>query len=136
MRKEKPDIVVWSEENGYDAGIKSYPTNSSAPPFKLPDVGLVKNQSTKKMMDTFEREKEEIRIRIESLYQEFNDSMRVWESKISFEPIIGKTYFLYNFDGKDVLSLLSPYEWNKKESFIGAFTLNSDNKWIRNKSYE
>jgi hypothetical protein len=55
----------------------------------------------------------------------------VWESKISFEPIIGKTYYLYDFDNVKTLSLLSPKEWNKFDSFIGEFTLTSDRKWIK-----
>jgi hypothetical protein len=84
------------------------------------------------MMDDFERERFELIKRAEKLLNEFNDSLMVWESKISFEPIVGKTYHLYNFDGKNTLSLISPQEWDKKDCFLGSFTLNSDNKWIRN----
>lgn len=128
---KKPDLVVWSEESGYDANSKSYPTNLGAPSFKLPDLGLVKTEASKKMLDVFEREKQEIIQRIKNLYQEYDDSILVWESKISFEPIVGKTYYLYNFNGVNTLSLLSPNDWNKGEFFIGGFLLNSDRKWIR-----
>jgi hypothetical protein len=55
----------------------------------------------------------------------------VWESKISFDPIVGKIYYLYCFDGVNTLSLLSPKEWKKIDSFIGEYELNSDRKWIR-----
>ena len=51
---KKPDLVVWSEENGYDASKKSYPTNVTAPKFDLPNVGLVKKESSKKMLDVFD----------------------------------------------------------------------------------
>lgn len=129
--KKKPDLVVWDEVNGYDARLKSYPTNIGSPSFKLPDVSLIRNQSAKKMIDSFNREKAEIAERIEKLYGEYSDSVLVWESRISFEPIVGETYFLYNFDGVKTLSLISPAQWNKSEFFIGAFTLNSDRKWIR-----
>lgn len=128
---KKPDLVVWSEENGYDARMKSYPTNLGAPSFDLPNVGLIKTESSKKMIEVFEREKQEIVQSIEKLYQEYSDSVLVWESKISFDPIVGKTYYLYNFNGINTLSLISPEEWNRKDCFIGGFVLNSDRKWIR-----
>jgi hypothetical protein len=83
------------------------------------------------MMNVFERERIELIERAENLTKEFNDSLMVWESKISFDPIVGKTYYLYDFDGVKTLSLISPQEWNKNDYFIGSFTLNSDNKWIR-----
>jgi hypothetical protein len=132
--KKKPDLVVWSEE--YDANRKSYPTSVAAPKFELPNVGLVTQEASKKMMDVFEREKKEIAERIERLYREYADSVRVWESKISFEPVVGKEYHLYIFKGKDTLSLISPNEWDKKEYYVGTFTLNSDRKWIRTNTKE
>jgi Protein of unknown function (DUF2452) len=129
--KKKPDLVVWDEVNGYNANLMQYPTNIGAPSFTLPNVGLVKTESAKKMIDVFEREKREIADRIEKLYQEYLDSVMVWESKISFEPIVGKTYYLYDFEGVNTLSLLSPTDWGKTENFLGEFTLTSDRKWIR-----
>jgi hypothetical protein len=131
---KKPDLIVWSEENGYDAKFKEYPTNIGAPSFKLPNVSLIRTQASKKMMDVFEREKLELIERAEKLTNEFNDSLLVWESKISFDPIVGKTYYLYDFNGVNTLSLISPQEWGKNDCFLGGFTLNSDNKWIRNKN--
>jgi hypothetical protein len=112
-----------------------YPTNLGAPSFDLPNVGLVKNESSKKMIDVFEQEKREIISKIEKLYQEYSDSVMVWESKISFEPIVGHNYFLYNFNGINTLSLISPEQWDKKDSFIGEFVLtykhkiNLQNNW-------
>jgi hypothetical protein len=131
-KKKKPDLVVWNEEDGYNARNKQYPTNIGAPSFQLPNVSLIRTESSKKMMSVFERERQELILKAEKLSQEFNDSLMVWESKISFEPIVGKTYFLYDFNGVKTLSLISPKEWNKEDCFLGEFTLNSENKWIRN----
>jgi hypothetical protein len=128
---KKPDLVVWTEKNGYDAKFKSYPTSAGAQGFDLPNVPLFRNESSKKMMDVFNREHQEIRERIEKMYDEYNTSIMVWESKISFEPIVGKSYFLYNFAGELTLSLIAPNEWGKGDDFIGEFLLNSDNKWIK-----
>lgn len=129
--KKKPDLIVWNKENGYDAKNKQYPINIGASPFTLPNVSLVKTESTKKMMYVFERERHELILKAEKLTREFNDSLMIWESKISFEPIVGNTYFLYDFNGVKTLSLISPNEWNKKDCFLGSFILNSENKWIR-----
>jgi hypothetical protein len=130
-KKKKPDLVVWDELNGYHANIKAYPTNIGAPSFELPNVSMARSEASKKMSDVFERERQEIIERIEKLYNEYDTSVMVWESKISFEPIIGKTYYLYDFDNVKTLSLLSPKEWNKSDRFIGEFTLTSDRKWIK-----
>ena len=127
---KKPDLVVWSENNGYDAKLMTYPTSAGGQGFDLPNVPLFRTQSSKKMMDVFNREQQEIRERIEKLYDEYNTSIMVWESKISFEPIVGKSYFLYNFAGELTLSLIAPNEWGREKDFIGEYILNSDNKWI------
>jgi len=128
--EKKPDLVVWNEKNGYDAKLKSYPTSASAQKFDLPNVPLFRSESSKKMMDVFNREQQEIRERIEKLYDEYNTSIMIWESKISFEPIVGKSYFLYNFAGELTLSLIAPNEWGRGNDFVGEYILNSDNKWI------
>lgn len=132
MKKDKkPDLVVWNEKDGYDARLKTYPTNIGAPKFELPNVSLSKTSAAKKMIDVFEREKEEIIEKIEKLYEDFNQSVMVWESKISFEPIMGQTYYLYEFESGKTLSMISPEQWNKENQFIGAFTLTSENKWVK-----
>ena len=131
MNNKKPDLIVWTEEEGYNAKVKTYPTTVGSQGFDLPNVPLFREVSSKKMMDVFNRETQEIKDRIEKMYDEYNTSIMVWESKISFEPIIGKTYYLYNFNGQRTLSLISPAEWNREVDCIGAFLLNSENKWIR-----
>ncbi len=129
--EKKPDLVVWNEKNGYDAKFKSYPTSAGGQGFDLPNVPLFRNESSKKMMDVFNREHQEIRERIEKMYDEYNTSIMLWESKISFEPIVGKSYFLYNFAGELTLSLIAPNEWGRGDDFVGEYLLNSDNKWIK-----
>jgi hypothetical protein len=129
--EKKPDLVVWTEKNGYDAKFKSYPTSAGGQGFDLPNVPLFRNESSKKMMDVFNREHQEIRERIEKMYDEYNTSIMLWESKISFEPIVGKSYFLYNFAGELTLSLIAPNEWGRGNDFVGEYLLNSDNKWIK-----
>ncbi len=126
-----PDLVVWNKDTGYDANIKNYPTSLSAPKFELPNVGLVKTEASKKMIDVFNKEKDDIVAMIHQLQNEYTNSIMVWESKMSFEPIVGHTYYLYDFNGINTLSLLSPNDWDKSDKLIGSFTLNFDRKWIK-----
>ena len=129
--EKKSDLIVWTESEGYNAKIKSYPTSVGGQGFDLPNVPLFRSQSSKKMMDVFNREHQEIKERIEKMYDEYNTSIMIWESKISFEPIIGKSYYLYDFSGVLTLSLIAPNEWNRGDDFLGEYLLNSDNKWIK-----
>jgi hypothetical protein len=128
---KRPDLIVWSEKDGYDAKLRTYPTSNGSQSFDLPNVPLFRSEASKKMMDVFNREHQEIKERIEKMYDEYNTSIRVWESKISFEPIVGKSYFLYIFAEELTLSLIGPDEWNRGKDFVGEFLLNSDNKWIK-----
>jgi hypothetical protein len=131
VEKKKPDNVVWDEKEGYNASMKHYPTNLGAPSFDLPNISLAKTAAGKKMVDVFEREKQELIDRAKKLQNEYETSILVWESIMSFEPIVGHTYYLYDFEKGKTLSLLSPDEWNKRELYIGAFTLTSENKWLK-----
>lgn len=132
MGEKKPDSVVWSKDEGYYAKLSKYPTNLSSGVFEAPNVPVFKEKSSKKMMHTFNQEKNEIIERVKRMYDEYNDSIMVWESKFNFEPIVGKSYFLYTFDTGNVLSIISPEEWDKGKFFVGEFKLNTENKWLRN----
>lgn len=127
---KKPDIIVWDENKGYNSKNLSFPTNVGSQYFSLPNVPVFRNESSKKMIDTFNQEIDEIKNRLEKIYDEYNTSIMIWESKISFEPIVGNSYFLYNFAGQLTLSLISPDEWNRKNDFVGEYILTSDRKWI------
>jgi hypothetical protein len=124
-----PDLVVWTEADGFDARLKKYPTNLGAPAFEAPNMQLAKAGAAQKMLSVFERERLEIIEKMKDLYEEYETSMMVWNSKISFEPIVGHTYHLYEFSSGKTLSLISPSEWKKQDCYIGSYTLTSENKW-------
>jgi len=131
MEEKKPDMVVWGKDKGYYNKFSKYPTNLGSAIFEIPNVPMFKENSSRKMMSVFEQEKQELIDKVKKLYDEYNDSIMVWESKFSFEPIVGKKYFLYLCNDEYTLSLISPEEWNRKTEFVGEFLLNSDNKWIK-----
>ena len=53
----------------------------------------------------------------------------IYNSRYSFEPVIGETYHLYEDKfGNYFLSLISPNEWNKIH--VVSVRLNSEHKWV------
>ncbi|KEO74053.1 DUF2452 domain-containing protein [Anditalea andensis] len=59
-------------------------------------------------------------------------SQRIYEATINFEPIINHIYYLYHKDsGEDVLSMVAPDEWGRKNkpNFIAEVKLLADHTW-------
>ncbi|PXY42430.1 DUF2452 domain-containing protein [Flavobacterium cheongpyeongense] len=130
MQKDKPDNVVFSNEEGYNASLLPYATNVGAPVIKADDVAGWKNTGINKVNREFESKFNELKIQYQNLIKEFQWNELVYNARFSFEPIVGEIYHLYkDTDGFDFLSLIGPNEWNKEH--VGTFRLNSDKKWIR-----
>jgi hypothetical protein len=124
-----PDNVVHSDESGYNASLLPYSTNVGAPSIRIDDIVSWKSRGISNVNKEFENKFNELREQYENMMREYECNELVYNSKFSFEPIVGETYHLYKgSDGVNFLSLISPNEWNKDH--IGTFKLNSDKKWI------
>lgn len=129
MESKKPDNVVFSKEQGYHASILNYSTNVGAPVIQTEDVAAWKQRGITAVNKQFESKFKELKAQYESLIKEFEWNEMIYQSKITFEPVIGEVYHLYrNHNGENFLSLIAPNEWNNEH--LGTFQLNSDKKWI------
>ena len=129
MKDKKPDNVVFSEEQGYNAHLLTYGTSVGAPVIRVDDIVSFKSRGISSVNKEFENKFNELKEQYESLMKEFEYNEMVYSSKFSFEPVIGEIYHLYRGnDGLNFLSLISPNECNREH--IGTFKLNSDKKWI------
>ena len=129
MEKERPDNIVYSEDNGYHASILPYSTNVGAPIIKMDDVVSWKSRGISNVNKEFENKFNELKLQYQALMEEYEWNELVYQSKFSFEPVIGEIYHLYRGeDGVNFLSLIGPQEWNREH--IGTFKLNSERKWI------
>ena len=127
---KKPDSVVYSEKDGYNASLLPYSTNVGAPAIQTEDVDLWKQRGVNKVNKQLETKFNELKEEYQRLVDEFRWNELVYTSKFSFEPVIGETYHLYiGNDGGVFLSLISPNEWNKE--CVGSFKLDSQQKWIK-----
>jgi hypothetical protein len=119
---KKPDNVA------DNPGLLPYASNIGAPAIQIDDVDGWKQHNALKVNKQFQTRFEELKSDYQKLIEEFKWNELVYFAKYSFEPIIGETYYLYyNKTGDIFLSLISPREWNYE--FIGAFKMDSTNKW-------
>ncbi len=129
MKKERPDNIVYTPEQGYNANVLPYATSVGAPAIRVDDVVSWKSRGITTVNKEFENKFNELKVQYEKLMEEYEWNELVYNSKFSFEPVIGEVYHLYRGDNAvDFLSLIGPKEWNKEH--IGTFKLNSDKKWI------
>lgn len=129
MKKEKPDLVVYSEENGYNASQLNYATSVGAPVIKMDNLVSWKSRGIEKVNKEFESKFNELRQEYEKLIEEFQWNELVYNAKFSFEPVVGEIYHMYtNNEGIHFLSIIAPNEWNKE--YVATLKLNSDKKWV------
>lgn len=129
MKKERPDIIVYSEEKGYNASKLEYSTSVGAPAIKMDNVVSWKSRGIQNVNKEFEHKFNELKLEYQKLMEEYKWNDIVYNARFSFEPVIGEIYHMYiGEDDIHFLSLISPQEWNKK--YVATFKLNSDKKWI------
>lgn len=128
MKKKKPDQVVWDEaQEEYIARLLPYAAQASGPVIQIPNVDAFKQKGVEKVSKQLQSELEELQSKIKAFVKSASDTQKVYTAKFKFEPIVGETYFLYEGEDEDYLSLIAPDQWQKK--FIGAFRLSSEYKW-------
>lgn len=129
MSKKKPDLVVFNEETEqYDASIRPYGTNSSAPAIKPLNTNSWRNDGIHRVNKQLKSKFEELKSEYENLIKQFEYNDLIYNAKYSFEPIIGEEYFLYKNKKKEpFLSLIPPTECNF--NFVGSFRLNTLKMW-------
>lgn len=129
MESKKPDNVVYSDDEGFNASVLPYGTNVGAPVIRMDDVVSWKSRGISNVNKQFESKFNELKIQYQNLMEEYEWNELVYNSKFLFEPVIGEIYHLYRDEaGANFLSLIGPLEWNKEH--IGTFKLNSEKKWI------
>jgi hypothetical protein len=121
---KKPDNVA------DNPNILPYGSNVGAPSIIVDNIDAWKQIRVNKVNKQFQSKFDELKAEYQKLIDEYNWNDLVYQSKFSFEPVIGEIYHLYcGNDDKVFLSLITPNEWNKQ--YVGSFKYNYDNKWIK-----
>ena len=131
MKKSKPDNIVFDKKsNKYNASILPYASSVGAPSIKIEDNSSWKERGVAKVNKKISLKFQELKSDYENLLDEFKWNEIIYNSKFSFEPVIGENYYLYTDKSNQYfLSLINPESWNKER--IGEFTLNSEGKWLK-----
>ena len=127
---KKPDMFAENKS------VMPYGDNVGAPAIRPDDVDTWKSEKVAKTNHYFETKYNEIKEEYRKLIEAYEWNKLVYKSEFSFEPVKGDTYYLYQRDnGTLFLSLIESWAWgksklrNEKPVFIGAFRLDSNDKW-------
>jgi hypothetical protein len=126
---KKPDNVVFNTETQkYDAAIKPYATSAGSPVITTTDTVSWKNRSIRKINSKVEAKYLELKAEYKKMMEEFEYNKLIFGATFTFEPIIGKVYYLYKRkNDESFLSIIAPEECNF--NFLGSFYLNADQIW-------
>lgn len=124
---DMPSLLEYAHSVG---GFAIAPTNE----------GQIKSHAREAMKEQTEEQLKIIFDQMKVLAQQVQDIKKrvhisdlIYNAKISFTPVMGKIYYLYEQeDGERFLSLISPKEWGDKMSgqkYLAEVRLNADHTW-------
>lgn len=103
------------------------------------DKGRVKGLAVSSMYEQSEMQLDQIREQIELLatqaqkiHRRVEISEQIYLAEMNFQPLVGKTYHLYErSNGKKVLSMVGPEEWGRTSPFQFEATVKllADHTW-------
>ena len=121
-------------------GILEYAHHVGSAIIKPEDKGKIKGRSLAAMYEQTDQQllqiKEQITLlakQVRTIERRKSISEKIYDAKISFQPIIGSTYHLYKKeDGQFQVSMLSDAEWGRSKpdwEYLSAIKLLGDHTW-------
>ncbi|MEM6322020.1 MAG: DUF2452 domain-containing protein [Bacteroidota bacterium] len=141
MSKEKETFVnpIDKDKIAENPHLLPYAHTVGGAVIKPIDKGKVKGLAVGAMYEQTEMQLDQIREQINLLAEQANKikerveiSESIYQAEISFKPLIGKTYHLYQREnGKYLVSMVAPGEWGRKSplEFKATVKLLSDHTW-------
>lgn len=123
---DMPSLLEYAHTVG---GFAITPTNEGQ--IKGHAREAMKEQTEEQLAIIFEQMKT-LAKQVQDIKKRVHISDLIYSAKISFTPVIGKTYSLYeSSEGERYLSLISQKEWgdNFTDKFIAEVRLNADHTW-------
>ncbi len=120
--------------------VLPYSASVSGALIKPNEEGIIRHHALTAMEEQTNMQLTQIRQQIELLAIQAKEiqqrkelSMIIYDAKLSFNPVIGQTYYLYEKeDGTHLVSMVGPREWGVKipyKSFVAAVKLLADHTW-------
>ena len=91
-------------------------------------------EQTNMQLDQIRKQIELLALQAQEIQMRKELSMIIYSAKLSFTPVIGNIYFLYEKnDGSHFVSMVSPKEWGGSgpfKKFIAQVKLLADHTWV------
>ena len=137
---DKIDLEKEREKVTEMPGLIAFPHTVGSAIIKPEDAGRLKGRALSAMREQTSRQMNQLYRQAQLLAEQAREiqkraelSERIYTSKMSFEPLIGHVYFLYERgDGTDLLSMVGPEEWGRSKpfkTFLAKVKLLSDHTW-------
>ena len=121
--------------------VMPYSTSVSGAVIKPTEEGVIRHKALSAMEEQTNMQLDQIRKQIELLALQAQEiqmrkelSMIIYNAKLSFAPVIGNLYYLYEKqDETHIVSMISPKEWGGNgpfKKFIAQVKLLSDHTWV------
>jgi len=122
--------------------VLPYASSVSGAVIRPTKEGVIRHKALTAMEEQTHMQLEQIRRQIELLALQAREiqkrkelSMIIYNAKLSFSPVIGQLYYLYEKnDGSHVLSIISPKEWGGAagpyRKLVAAVKLLADHTWM------
>ena len=121
--------------------VMPYSTSVSGAVIKPTEEGVIRHKALSAMEEQTNMQLDQIRKQIELLALQAQEiqmrkelSMIIYSAKLSFTPVIGNLYYLYEKnDDTHFVSMVSPKEWGGSgpfKSFIAQVKLLADHTWL------
>ncbi len=121
-----PGLIEYAHTVG---GFAIVPTNEGQ--IKSHARDAMKEQTEEQLAIIFEQMKT-LAKQVQDIKKRVHISDLIYNAKITFTPVVGKIYYLYEENnGEKFLSLISPKEWGDKlqDNYIAEVRLNADHTW-------
>lgn len=137
---EEIDMERMKDMTTENPGIIPFPHTVGGALIKPEDKGKIKGRALSAMYGQTEMDMKQIYDQMQLLAEQAKTiqgrvsvSERIYQAKMSFDPIIGRTYHLYaKADHTDILSLVGPKEWGRSKPFdyfVASVKLLADHTW-------
>ncbi len=133
------DVATNTEIYHKQMSVLPYSSSVSGAVIKPNEAGIIRHQAlsameeqTNMMLTQIRQQIELLAIQAKEIQKRKELSMLIYEAKLSFSPVIGQLYYLYeNADGSNILSMIGPKEWGAKPpyNFVAAVRLLADHTW-------
>lgn len=142
FREAGADSVIRQDVYHRQLSVTPYSSSVSGAVIKPTEEGVIRHKALTAMEEQTNMQLDQIRKQIELLAVQAREiqarkdlSMMIYNARISFQPVIGKIYHLYEKkDGTHQLSLISPKEYGGTagpyQKYIAPVKLLADHTWL------